>query len=138
MSFFDSKPMQIIERSLDAATLRQKVISNNIANVDTKNFKRSDVSFDDALKSYLLPSNFKIQGFQTDPRHFSIGTPSISQLNPQVVTEWSTGVTNNGNNVDIDSEMSQLAENQLRYNTLVQGMTIQFSELNSAINGGGK
>ena len=44
MSFLDKPSWNMMERSLDASTLRQKVVANNIANVDTPNFKRSDVA----------------------------------------------------------------------------------------------
>ena len=48
-----SKAFNVLERSLDAATLRQKVIANNIANVDTPFFKRSVVQFEDLLQSEM-------------------------------------------------------------------------------------
>ncbi|MDB5083748.1 MAG: flagellar basal-body rod protein FlgB [Bacilli bacterium] len=137
MSFIQTMPLSIIQRSLDASALRQKVLSNNIANVDTPNFKRSDVSFDSVLQSYLSGAVDPLPGKLTNSRHIPIGAADFAQLQPQVVTDNSTVVTNNGNNVNIDSEMSQVAENQLRYNTLVQGLSIKFAELNTAVNGGG-
>jgi flagellar basal-body rod protein FlgB len=42
--------MDLVQRSLDAAAVSHKVISNNLANVDTPGFKRSDVQFSDKLK----------------------------------------------------------------------------------------
>ena len=136
MSVFDTKPIQILERSLDAASLRQKVLANNIANVDTPNFKRSDVSFDSALQEYLNDASPTLRGTVTDPRHIPIGTPSFSQIQPQVIVEQTTTVNNNGNNVDIDSEMTQLATNQIKYNLLIQQLNAQFSKLRTAIQGG--
>lgn len=136
MSLIRSFPLQVLEQSLKASSLREKVLANNIANVDTPNFKRSDVSFASQLKTYLNSSTPQLTGIRTSPRQFAIGVNSIHQVQPKIITESSTSVTNNGNNVQIDSEMAQLAKNQLLYNTLVQGVITKLSQLNSVINGG--
>lgn len=136
MDAFTTKTMQILERSLDAASLRQKVLSNNIANVDTPNFKRSDISFESTLQASLNQDTPSIRGFRTDPRHIPIGPPSFSEIRPEIIVESSTTVNNNGNNVDIDSEMTQLAVNQIKYNTLIQDLNGYLARLRSAIQGG--
>lgn len=136
MDAFTTKTMQILERSLDAASLRQKVLSNNIANVDTPNFKRSDISFESTLQASLNEDTPLIRGFRTDPRHIPIGRPSFSEIRPEIIVESSTTVNNNGNNVDIDSEMTQLAVNQIKYNTLIQDLNGYLARLRSAIQGG--
>jgi flagellar basal-body rod protein FlgB len=128
--------MQILERSLDAASLRQKVLANNISNVDTPNFKRSDLSFESALQTYLNQDTSYIRGVRTDPRHIAIGPPSFSEIRPEIMVESSTTVNNNGNNVDIDSEMTQLAVNQINYNALIQDLNGYLSRLRTAIQGG--
>ncbi|WP_018130241.1 flagellar basal body rod protein FlgB [Effusibacillus pohliae] len=138
MSFINTKSMQIYERTLDAASLRQKELANNIANVDTPNFKRSDISFESTLQAYLEQKNAPIQLLQTDPRHIPAGPRSISQIQPEIIVENSTAVNNNGNNVDIDSEMTQLAVNQIKYNAVVQLISGHFNKLRTAIQGGGR
>jgi flagellar basal-body rod protein FlgB len=110
---------KLLERSLQAASLRQAVIANNIANVDTPKFKRSDVRFEDLLQQELNGSVAQISGRRTDPRHMYIGH-SGKEVTPEVVTDHTTAMNNNLNNVDIDAEMALLAKNQLRYNTLIQ------------------
>lgn len=136
MDAFRTKTMQILERSLDAASLRQKVLANNISNVDTPNFKRSDISFESALQTYLNQDTLTIRGERTDPRHIPIGPPSFSEIRPEIIVENSTTVNNNGNNVDIDSEMTQLAVNQIKYNALIQDLNGYLSRLRTAIQGG--
>lgn len=135
MTFFNTKTAQILERSLDASSLRHKVLANNIANVDTPNFKRSDISFDSALQSYLDDDSIPIKGMVTHPRHIPIGVHSFSQIQPEIVAEDSTTYNNNGNNVDIDSEMTQLAQNQIKYNALIQQINGHFAKLRNAIGG---
>lgn len=133
---FSTKTMRILERSLDASALRQKVLADNIANVDTPGFKRSDVSFDSALQSFLAEGSNPMPLARTNPKHFPIGTQEFSQLQPEIITEQTTSVNNNGNNVDIDSEMTQLAVNQIKYNALVQQLNSHFAKLRTAIQGG--
>lgn len=132
MSLVQSPGFRLLERSLDAASLRQNVISNNVANVDTPYFKRSDVRFEELLQS-AMNGQIGLEGKRTDSRHFHIGTPS--EPTPQVVTDQQSVMNNNQNNVDIDSEMTQLAKNQLRYNALVQQLNHDIRMTRTAIDG---
>lgn len=130
----ESSSLNLLERSLDASMLRQKVIANNIANVDTPNFKRSEVRFEELLRNQMGSGNMSIAGYRTDPRHFQIGT-SANQVQPSVVTDNSTIYNHNNNNVDIEYEMAQLADNQLRYNLMIDRVNGYFKDLRTAISG---
>lgn len=134
MSFLDKPSWNMMERSLDASTLRQKVVANNIANVDTPNFKRSDVVFEELLQEQMNANTPSIDGFRTDPRHFVIGK-STKLPNSEVKTDNSTAINNNLNNVDMDYEMSLMAKNQLKYNTMIQQMNSDFKKMRTVIGG---
>lgn len=134
MNILNNSGFQLLERTLDASALRQKVTANNIANVDTPYFKRSDVRFEEILQDHL--NQTALQGRRTHPKHFAIGS-SAAGLTPQVLLDDSSVMNNNLNNVDIDSEMSLMAKNQLRYNTLVQQANHDIRNLRTAIKGGG-
>ncbi|CAM4342488.1 flagellar basal body rod protein FlgB [Paenibacillus phoenicis] len=108
-----------LETAIQAANLRQGVIANNIANVDTPYFKRSSVSFESMLQAEMNGNMPALQGRRTDVRHFVIG-PTTEVPEPVVSVDQSTAMNNNQNNVDIDSEMTKLAENQLRYNAYIE------------------
>lgn len=123
-----------MERALDASAIRQKVIANNVANVDTPYFKRSDVLFEEFLQGEVSPSTSPIQGYRTDPRHFFIGK-SKNLVTPEIKTDESTAINNNLNNVDVDYEMSLMAKNQLKYNTMIQQMNSEFKKMRTAIGG---
>ncbi|MDV2888109.1 flagellar basal body rod protein FlgB, partial [Alkalihalophilus pseudofirmus] len=85
-------------------SLRQQVISNNIANVETPNYKEKKVVFEDILKQHLAKqSNFV--GNRSDFRHFEIGSPFDAPV-AKIVENSGTLMQNNGNNVDIDEEMT--------------------------------
>lgn len=126
----------LLERSLDSATLRQKVIANNIANVDTPNFKRSYVQFENLLQNELESSSSTFRGYRTNAKHLLIGNSSFAQQ-AFVSTDENTSMNNNKNNVDIDFEMSLMAKNQLRYNTLIEQINHEMKKVRIAINGRG-
>lgn len=124
-----------LETALQAANIRQGVLANNIANVDTPYFKRSNVSFESLLKSEMDGNRLTLKGRRTDTKHFDIG-PSSSIPVPVISTDESTAMNNNLNNVDIDSEMTRLAENQLRYNSYIEQINYQIKFKRTAVERG--
>ncbi|AEF17368.1 MULTISPECIES: flagellar basal body rod protein FlgB [Thermoanaerobacterium] len=127
--------VDLMSKALDASELRNEVISNNIANVDTPGFKRSDVNFESILND-AINSN-KLTGFVTDKNHIPINSTSIDNIEPQIVQDNSTSMRLDGNNVDIDVEMSNLAKNQLYYDALAQRVSGELNSLLTAIKDGG-
>jgi flagellar basal-body rod protein FlgB len=114
--------------------MRNQVISDNVANVDTPGFKASKVAFEDALKDALDDNVLK--GKVTNIKHIPIGTSSVGNVQPQVLQSQNTSMRMDGNNVDIDLEMADLAKTTIAYNAVIQKMTKEFQMLRSAINGG--
>jgi flagellar basal-body rod protein FlgB len=124
-----------LERVLDAAALRQKAIAENIANVDTPYYKRSDVRFEELLqKSLQAESVAPFVGKRTDVRHLKIGSDNPLP-EPTIIIDEHSAMNNNQNNVDIDSEMALLAKNQLRYNVVVDQVVHQFKMIRTALDG---
>ncbi|WP_411349723.1 flagellar basal body rod protein FlgB [Paenibacillus sp. WLX2291] len=137
MNLLNDASFRRLEGAISASNLRQQVITNNIANADTPYFKRSEVSFENLLQSQMDGSQSSISGITTNPRHFQIGSTAGSIPQASVVTDNSTVMNNNLNNVDMDVEMSDLAENQLRYNTYIEQVNHQIKMMRTAIQGGG-
>lgn len=132
-----SKNLQILEKSLDAASLRHTVIANNLANVDTPGFKATKVLFEDQLKK-ALDRNQLIAGKLTRPGHIPFENFDYRQVTPKAIEDKTTVMRNDGNNVDIDAEMAILAKNTLYYNTLAQQIAGKFSTLKNVIKEGGR
>ncbi|WP_409340982.1 flagellar basal body rod protein FlgB [Paenibacillus sp. MBLB4367] len=131
MFLLNQPSLNLLERSLTASSLRQQVIANNVANVDTPYYKRSDVKFEEMLNSELKGAS--IEGYRTDPRHFTIGkSPGV---NAEIITDRNSVMNNNQNNVDIDTEMSLLAKNQLRYNVMIQQANHELKQFKTALDG---
>jgi flagellar basal-body rod protein FlgB len=121
----------VLSRSLDYASLKNQTISNNIANVDTPYYKAKDVVFKDVFNKAI--SSFEAK--RTHPKHLNFSQNET--LSPfKIVTKDNTTYTHNGNNVDIDKEMTELAKNQIYYQALVDRMNGKFKSLETVVRGG--
>lgn len=127
------KSLETMEQALSASTLRQRVHSANIANVDTANYKSKKVDFQVALDTAMNQQS--LSSYKTDNRHLSFSNES-SIGTTKVLTNNSTQYNNNGNNVDMDVEMAELAKNQLWYNAVTERVNGKLNSLSSVINGG--
>lgn len=123
-----------LDKGLDAATLRQQVIANNVANINTPGFKKQDVSFEDEFAAAIAGKQSS-RMFRTEEGHLS-GESSLADVGVKVTTVKGTTMRYDGNNVDIDEEMSKLAENNIRYQALSKLMSGRFGTLKTVINGG--
>lgn len=130
-----SEIYQILEKSMNAASLQQQMMGNNIANVNTPGYKRSEVVFQSKLdqvingteKSYLPLT-------VTNKSHISIVPQmNLDSVNPEIVTNTETSSRNDGNNVDIDVEMSKMAENTAYYSSLAQLTSMKINMLREVI-----
>ena len=128
MTFF-SRTFDSLQYGLDYAALNNKTIANNIANVDTANYKAREVEFKSILDNELKSN---IEAKRTHEKHFTFNEGS-NQFN--VTKNKGTSYNHNGNNVDIDKEMSNLATNQIHYNAMIDRMNGQFNSLQSVIRG---
>lgn len=136
----ESYHLQILERSLDAATLRHQMIANNMANIDTPHYKSKQVVFEDLLQQELaggVSGQQRLAAYRTDSRHIPFGNASGFAM-PQVISNGETLMQTNGNDVDMEYEMNQLAKNQIWFNGLSQITAGSFQKLKTVIQGGGK
>ena len=113
--------INVLNKAANASQTRNEIITNNIANVDTPGYKRKDVQFQSYLQSALLGDD------SLDSRMADI---DLDHLDATVYTDHaSLSYRLDGNNVDIDTESANLAENQIYYEALLQSMTQEFSRI---------
>lgn len=118
MSFAVSDPVsQVLSTALDGLSDRQNVIANDIANVDTPNFRSTSVDFEDSLKSAIASGGYD-----------NGNTPDVSIT----TTPDDTPVGANGNNVDLRQELMSATQTQYSYQILSRAMTDHFSLLQTA------
>lgn len=131
-SILSSPRAVVLEQALSASSLRQKVISNNIANVNTPEYKKSEVVFEDMLQSAM--NGDKMPMLLTNERHLSPQQKGIPT--PKLNVVGNTSIRKDGNNVDIDVEMANLAKNSIYYNAVAQQLGSYYSTLKSVIKEG--
>ena len=119
--------VNILDKAADAANLRNQLITNNIANASTPNYKRKDINFESILQAEL-------SGEKTLQQAVKNANYDLSILDPQVYTDNSSlSYRLDGNNVEIATEEAYLAENTLRYDTLVDLMNQEYSRYDTVL-----
>jgi len=101
--FFTDKASMTLSRALDGYAARHKTIANNIANAETPGYKRSEVHFEEDLKAAFNTSGS------------SSAKKKIAEVNPEVELDTDSPARPDGNNVNIDKEVADLAKNSLSY-----------------------
>jgi flagellar basal-body rod protein FlgB len=125
-----------LQFALDGLSTRQRTIANNVANVDTPNFKGSEVSFENQLQRAASQRHgAEMSLVRTDVQHFDVAGSTSTELAPEILPIQDTTLRNDGNNVDIDREMVKLADTQIRYNAAIQMVSQRYSILRSVISG---
>lgn len=127
--------INFLGKGLDGASLRQKLLANNISNVDTPDYKRQDVDFVSTLKKESNNQGDNIPLQTTDKGHIKF---SNNQKPFKRIHMPDTNNRNDGNNVDVENEMAEMAKNNIYYNTMIQQVSSRFKFLNSVIDKGGR
>ncbi|NLA86032.1 MAG: flagellar basal body rod protein FlgB [Clostridiales bacterium] len=123
-----------MQKGLNASWLRNEVIGNNIANIDTPGFKASHVRFEDLIAEAVNMEG-SLQMAVTNERHIPATGGRIENVVPEVVRDDTTTTRLDGNNVNIDNEMVEMAKNSINYYTAISKVNSEFRKLNTAING---
>lgn len=136
---FNSSNFNYLPRAMTAAGIRQEVIANNLANVNTPNFRKSNVEFEELLarEIYGEESDGKLKMARTHDRHLPY-VPLEFRAEPTIEVDHSTIMRVDDNNVDVDIEMATLAKNQIYYNTIVTEFGAHVSRLKAAITSNGQ
>jgi flagellar basal-body rod protein FlgB len=108
----------LLQAGLKAASLKQSVIANNIANADTPGFRRSDVRFQSLLAKALEKGDTELAGIE-----------------PEVYKPLKTQVSDEGNDTNIDLEIGELIKNSGQYKISMRLMNKLYKQLEQAIGG---
>ncbi|MDW8799666.1 flagellar basal body rod protein FlgB [Clostridium sp. A1-XYC3] len=124
----DKKVYDLLKKGLDTSSLRSKATANNIANINTKGYKRQYVTFEENLKENM--SNFPLK--TTEDKHIG---GSSNDGEAKVETDKSSSMREDGNNVDIDNEIVNQAANTMMYNALISQVNNRMAMERYVING---
>lgn len=121
--------VDVLKTAADASWLREEVLTNNIANVDTPNYKRQDVEFTTYLKSALEQA-----GTPASTLTQKVNEANLSGITTRTYTENTTlSYRMDGNNVDLSTENAELAAEQINYNALIDSMNNEFIRMKAVL-----
>ncbi len=118
------KTFNLLGTMMDYRSERNKIITSNIANLDTPDYKPSDYVFKDDLKKAM---DVRINLKRTDEKHFPNALDEISRNDFKKVTSE--------DKVDLDTEMTNLAENHLMYNLTAELLARKFKGIRNVLEG---
>ena len=117
--------VNVLDKAADASWLRETVISNNIANVDTPNYKRHDVEFSDVLETELLKTKYGSVNAAVNHLDFS----DLNGYEYEDSSNYSYRL--DGNSVDIDTENVELASEEIKYQAITSAISQNFSRFDT-------
>ena len=121
--------VDVLKTAAYASWLREEVLTNNIANVDTPNYKRQDVEFTTYLKSALEQA-----GTPASTLTQKVNEANLSGITTRTYTENTTlSYRMDGNNVDLSTENAELAAEQINYNALIDSMNNEFTRMKAVL-----
>jgi len=133
-----SKQITLLSKALDLRSKRNNLIASNIANRETPGYRAQDLVFEKELNNALhsdRPGPLRV----SDPRHFDgIKREPLELVQGSQINSFNPEPKMDGNTVNLDKEMSKLAENQLMYNAMAQIIGRKLQSLKYAISEGVK
>jgi flagellar basal-body rod protein FlgB len=115
----------LIKSGIKASNVRAKAIANNMANVNTKDYKKFNVVFEENLKKENNTSGLELK--RTNSAH--LASSNSESDNISIEQDNSTSMRSDGNNVDLDIEKVNQAANTLKYNALITRINSKFNDL---------
>ena len=128
IEYGESNTYNLLKEGIKASNLRAKTIANNMSNINTKDYKKFNVVFEENLKKQDDSSNFELKRTKAD----HIGSNSENN-NIVIEQDKSTSMRSDGNNVDLDIEKVNQAANTLKYNALITKINGKFNDLKMVI-----
>jgi flagellar basal-body rod protein FlgB len=127
---FDQSHLAVLKRAVDVYARRHRVTATNISNVETPGYQAQRLKFEEMLQG----ADARLAGVRTHPGHLPIGAGGLEETAPRTL-ETGSDYDNGVNNVDIDSEMTTLATNDLSYRMATRLLSMRYSVLRGAIKG---
>ncbi|ARD49290.1 flagellar basal body rod protein FlgB [Sporosarcina sp. P33] len=121
--------INLLEKGLDYSSAKGKAISQNIANVDTPNYKTKSVNFKEV---FAAESNRGLEAYKTDSRHMEFTHSAGSKMFDISRLRY----RQDRNGVDMDKEQADLAANQIYNSALIERLNGKFNSMQSVIKGG--
>jgi flagellar basal-body rod protein FlgB len=129
--------IDLLGKSIDMRARNHNHLSANVANAETPGYTPQRLSFEGELKEALQDKKKGVSVEPPHPRHIPIkgNTAQLDAVQGRVVETPAITMGRDGNRVELENEMAQMAENQIMYNASIQILAKKFEGLKSAIKG---
>ena len=127
--------ISILQKTLNRGSLRHRVLTSNIANIDTPNYKAFEVIMEDVRQKKGGLSG-TLQLVRTEPRHLDGRRRLSEDVKIKASEPLPFNLRADGNTVDLDRTMGKLAQNTIMYRTAAQLIRRKFQGLKNVIKGG--
>lgn len=123
--------IRLLENYIGHLSTKNKVVSQNIANIGTEGYIRQNVKFQEMLDNEISSSVKK-----TDAKHINLSTPSDFGIDNKIFLDKTKEPNGGINNVDIETEMAELAENAINFKFSSKKIASHYQQLREVIKGG--
>ena len=151
-----SKTIDVTSLALDGLMQKQRTISANVANSEVAGYKRQDVSFEDQLND-ILEKEYEKEAYKSANSKISPVDPqtvlrskemsavttakalearqAYGSFSPKLMEDEGAAISDNGNNVNVEKEMVELAKNASKYSVLSEVLGKKLAGLSEVIKG---
>ena len=148
MSGLIDPTMRVLTEAIDGLSSRQALISGNLANIDTPGYQPQTIDFEPALQSEVASMNDSTTNMlpnqagpsadvamkTTDPRQFSTAG-SVLDGSSSSVSGTNENIRNDNNKVDLETEMTNLTETQIKFSAVSRLLTSKYAQLDTVLGG---
>jgi flagellar basal-body rod protein FlgB len=135
MSKIFDKTTDALSTAINMRLLKNNVISANIANAETPGYKAKKMDFEEALARQVdIDGLRKMSTSHKD--HIPVGGTISARAKAEIYDNPDGVTTNDGNTVDLEKEMTMLAENQIQYKAAIQLINKKLAALKYAASEG--
>jgi flagellar basal-body rod protein FlgB len=127
---FDQQHLGVLKKAVEVYARRHQVTAQNISNVETPGYRAQRVKFEEMLAG----EEMRLRGYRTHQAHLPVGGGNLDTVRDEIV-ETDLEFDNGVNNVDIDTEMTNLATNDLSYRMATRLLSMRYNVLRGAIKG---
>jgi flagellar basal-body rod protein FlgB len=131
ITIFDHAHLDHLKTALTVYSRRHRVVSQNIANVETQGYRAQEYRFEELLRK---AAGAGLRGTQTHAGHMPIGVRSIRETEGETADQ-DGGYDNGINDVNVDTEMTSLATTELSYKLATRILSMKYNQLREAVAG---
>jgi flagellar basal-body rod protein FlgB len=129
----DDVTIKALAASVKMREMRQELLTSNIANAETPEYKAKRLDFEEALARAINVDN-SLSLKTMDERHYDVGGGGFNNLQPEVYNDYDGVESEDGNNVDRDKELALMAQNKILYDASVELLKRKLSLLKYTVN----